>query len=380
MKDKRLSPALITSFNPRFSLASPTLRNLEEHKFFEQAWPSGVKIDADLYLLMEKDVEEWSHEFRFDSSPRTAYEFMSLIARQDDPKRFWSKIAETACENAAKGKARVVAITSFFPEINAAPDSQRVSDSIYVLVSLMGIAVEISRVQNNDRVPTIQAVTGSVISSFERYSDPKLDRDGRKTMHARKLEDLSLIRFILSNIGAAISCIREYYDAETVSKLRIPLELEPGPLYLLRDPESLERFDDEITASSSDISSCVGFNLDVPHWWLVDKTTARCIASESTVQTDAKPTIAKEHWKASERLKSRIFHAHISGHSERGHFGDFSLSRLSPIQQDHFKRWLSGIQSLQNCDYVSLEFEAAKSMEDVQDSVATLLNWLECLA
>ena len=372
VKTQELRPALISSFNPQYSLASPRLTELSDSEFFEQAWPKGRLIDADLYLLMEKDVDEWSKVFRFKSAPRTAYEFLALISRDSEPHRYWTQIAEMVCNNAKRGGASIVAITSFFPEINAAPESPRVADSIGLLTSLMGIAIEISRVQKNERVPTIQSVTGSVISSFERYSDPKLDRDGRKTMHARRLDDMRLIRFLLTNIGTAIKRIQEHYDSAIVSKLRVPLELEPGPLYLLRDPQSLDAFDAEITASSKEIADCVGFNLDVPHWWLAEKTMSQSFTSEST----KKLATNKENWTVSERLKARIFHAHISGHSERGHFGDFSLSRLSSNQQSHFKKLLQEIKRLPNCNYVSLEFEAAKSMPDVEDSVATLLTWL----
>ena len=75
-------------------------------------------------------------------------------------------------------------------------------------------------------------------------------------------------------------------------------------------------------------------------------------------------------------VRKRIFHAHISGHSERGHLGDICLTKITPKQTDAYKVWLSTLQGLPSVEYVSLEFEAAKSMDEIDRSLQLLASWL----
>lgn len=363
----RLQPALISSFNPHCSLASPTLGNLSDAEFFEKAWPKALSIDVDLYLMMQNDAMAWAHCFPADPMPKTAFSFFSWMARQVNPRFFWRRIAETACENAARANAKIVAITSFFPEVNSAPNTRLGLDAPYVFASLMGIALEIAEYQSNfdpARVPTIQSVAGSIFTSFQHHRDPVLDQPNRPALHAKRSNDASLIQNLLDNVKEALEILKKLkvpFPAPNINQIRIPWELEPGNLYLFRDyRESLNAFEQQIESERvpANVRRCMAYNLDIPHWEL-----CKSVRRNETIALP--PSVEK-----------RIRHAHISGHSERGHFGDFSLKRVSSRQQLQFKRWLSFIQTLPHCPTISLEFEAARCMADVRESAETLIHWL----
>jgi hypothetical protein len=365
-----LQPALISSFNPLYSLASPLLDSLSDEEFFEWAWPSGVSIDVDLYLMMQNDALAWAHRFHIEPVPKTAFEFFAWIGRVHNPKFYWAQIAETAYKNALRAGSKIVATTSFFPEVNAGPGSKLGEDAPYVFASLMGIALEIAELQSVhmgfERVPTIQSVAGSVVTSFQHHVDLLLDKAGHPALHAKRDSDSRLIQNLLGNVRRALEILGrlpEGYSKKQITQIRIPWELEPGNLYVFRDyHDSLKSFEIEIgdlNKVPADVRRCMAYNLDIPHWCLCENESS-----------DAEFAFTQS-------IQDRICHAHISGHSERGHFGDFSLKRITTHQQKQFKRWMKFLGSLKNCPYISLEFEAAKRMKDVRESVETLIEWLQ---
>ncbi|MEM9368725.1 MAG: TIM barrel protein, partial [Planctomycetota bacterium] len=170
-----------------------------------------------------------------------------------------------------------------------------------------------------------------------------------------------LMETVLERLSIAMNDLS--VDGSDLSGLRLALELEPGPIYLLRNQETLEKLAAKIDSYDCQlVRSYVGFNLDVAHWWLADKITAKWLDED-----------------ASEQLRSRIYHSHISGHSHRGHFGDYSLARIPSGQAVDFRGWLRAITRLSTVDHVSLEYEAAPSQRDVVESVQALNRWLRRL-
>jgi hypothetical protein len=79
-------------------------------------------------------------------------------------------------------------------------------------------------------------------------------------------------------------------------------------------------------------------------------------------------------------VASRVFHAHISGHSRKGHFGDISLCSIDGEAQKKFKEWLTFLNDFAVAPdfggFISVEYEAAREERIVIESVRELLGWL----
>jgi sugar phosphate isomerase/epimerase len=84
--------------------------------------------------------------------------------------------------------------------------------------------------------------------------------------------------------------------------LRFALELEPGPLFNIRNKESLLVFCDQIASIDEKYSAWIGLNLDIPHWCFLAGIDAAWVEKHLSVLR-------------------RIAHAHVSDHSS-GHFCD----------------------------------------------------------
>ena len=174
-------------------------------------------------------------------------------------------------------------------------------------------------------------------------------------------------------------------ELATVHSLRIAFEMEPGPLYLLDGPRSLLRFCHLIESHTSPlVRKCVGFNLDIAHWWLKNITPDFLDQPYQFLDRRSpnnEPSVtAFGH--AAPNLKNRIFHSHISGHSRRAHFGYISLTRMVEEDKQLYCQWLTKLIELVQQDgsrfssYVSLEYEAARNLQCVIESADELVNLL----
>ena len=143
--------------------------------------------------------------------------------------------------------------------------------------------------------------------------------------------------------------------------IAVALELEPGPLYCLRDYATLSSIAKTLE-EDGDLSPCVGFCLDIAHWNQTDIGKKR------------------DQVEANAAITNRIVHAHVSGHHAKGHFGDIPLLDLG--KEDDIRPWLKLLSGLGRRDvkypaysgYVSLEYEAAKSRRLVIESLASLMD------
>jgi hypothetical protein len=139
------------------------------------------------------------------------------------------------------------------------------------------------------------------------------------------------------------------------------LELEPGPLYALRDLDTLKTFCLELdrVATADTGGFPVGFNLDIAHWRM------------ARIEPHAIPP----------EVQNRIGHSHIAGHDMRGHLGDI---RIAAEDKDTFTPWLALLtQQFANTSrkisfsgLVSVEFEAAKHAHDVFSTLQTVGQWI----
>lgn len=157
------------------------------------------------------------------------------------------------------------------------------------------------------------------------------------------------------------------------------LELEPGPLFVLRDWGTLKGLCKKIGADET-IRDYVGVNLDISHWLLAggDHHNVSGITSIADVKFE---TVVSD----------RIVHCHISGHSKLGHFGDLVVPANSENEDrwETCRDWLKFYQGLVQLrkpsdlpisGFVSVEIEVARSSEQVSRSVANLHALIESIA
>lgn len=367
-----LTPALITSFNPSISLASPSVETMSDAELYAKVWPRNANVEIDLYLMMESDVAKWTEALKLPGpSTGSALEFLGKIARSNRRKEYWRYIAGTVTTNAARCGKKIVGITTFLPEINSKSKANQHGIATYAFASLLGIALEIEDLVADGRIPLVQSVAGSVIYDFKKHPVDYRIGMTREVLHAVRRSEEEIIRSLLSNLEASLVYVSKLYPGK-VESVRIPLELEPGYLYAFASIETLCGIDSMIERSHTLIRSTVGYNLDIPHWMLSGDVTSSWVGGKAA---------AKSGFVSTESIRKRIFHSHISGHSRRGHFGDFPLSRLDVptrrAEREELLGWLAQIDDLPNCKTVALEHEAALCMEDVQKSSATLCRWLD---
>ncbi len=356
---RRLTPSLITSYSLR-GMLGPSTAPEDALGPFREARDGNIPIGADIYLMMESDVTPWCERWGRERCP--AVEFMANMT-DSELDEFCLHVAERMRQQGTEP----VAATSFIAEIsNKRPDLS--PDNFVETVwgkSICTLIRMADRLQAEQPAAVIQIVVGSVIDQFiidDRPTTPRF------TVSSRNRDDLTSV--VLNRLAA---CLAKVVDEHGIrpERIRIAMELEPGPLFLLRDLASLKRFASAIeTHPSPLVSDCVGFNLDVAHWWLC----RRDIWPDNDL---------------SESIRSRIFGAHISGHSSRGHFGDWGLDKLEAraqgggiarSQRDAYLDWLRFLadenRTPNASNYVSIELEAASPDEDVFASIRTLEEWL----
>lgn len=351
-----LKPSLITSYCLN-GLLGP--HPLPEHLApFLQSAQLGLELGADIYLLMEKDVVKWCEHWKRPSN--AAADFLAGLENEQ-----LVEFCSTVSTNLANAKTSAVATTSFFPELaNQLKSKNDRFVETPVGRAIVNMILVADRLQQHRDRTIVQLVAGSVIDQFRVVKEKRTTR-----FHVGAGDSDSLIGLVLMRLNECLSAAQAKGSVD-LNRIRIALELEPGPLFLLRDKKTLEKFTHEIENSKSEIiKKCIGFNLDIAHWWL-----SRDLKSANVL---------------SEQVRSRIFGAHIAGHSPRGHFGDLGLAKLvaraaiDPIaksQLDAYMGWLAALADEKltpnSSTHVSIELEAAKPDEDIVQSVSVLHNWL----
>ena len=276
-------------------------------------------------------------------------------------------IAEKLSLKAQEHGIKLPAIATFLPEIASHQDFNLSHIIQRSLASVMLLAAEIGQRLKCDP-PVIEIVAGSRVQRIIRSS-------GLPTSFTHIASpNIFYAQVIAADVGRqrVIEAVNHAFDIAgrkgwpsdfTPESLRVALELEPGPWFLLRDETSLSEFAKDISASGGFANSGLGFNLDIAHWYMAG----------------IDPKFVRDN----EPIRNRIRHAHISGHSRRGHIGDFSLEQISgKPEETAFRDWLDLLASLKP-DYdvdwsntVSLEYEASGSLTSTLKSLNVLLSWL----
>lgn len=151
------------------------------------------------------------------------------------------------------------------------------------------------------------------------------------------------------------------------------MELEPGPLFVVRDWPTLREFCKDL--ASKRCSPCVGLNLDIAHWRLASRQAPKPEDEITPEKVAADPLVFR-----------RVAHAHVAGHHPSGHFGDIPLEALNDPERD-FGPWIRLLVSraglsdqesgeLKFSGYLSIELEATKHSDLLTRSVETLARLL----
>jgi len=364
-----LNVSLITSYVTS-GVAIPPATEFHSHyrekvlRVFSSENYGGHVIGADFYSFMKRDAGFWWDYFgRKRIGDLSAIQLLAEI--NDREMEVLVQEMLTAVEIAG---SKLVALTSFIPEVNLADDVKRADDAVQ---GLMKIALEIGR-QAKAPPPVVQMVAGSSVGNIvevnKNKDDGKSENDEKssKRFEVRIADRSQAMSRILRRMSRCLKYIEVNYETRFASQLddlRIAFELEPGPLFLLHDWESIIDFCELVENSECQlVKQKVGLNLDIAHWWL---------ANISVAQVSSAP-----------KILDRVFHSHVSGHSKRAHFGDISLKRLMPDEKEEFIDWLSLLidhaeSSVDYSGYVSVEYEAAKSSDLVVESVNELIQMLD---
>lgn len=223
------------------------------------------------------------------SSPNTfAGSAVELMAKLYDEGKHL-QVAEWI-EGAYAGK-KIVGIATFIPEISApASHPGALERGLKAIKLLIAVARDLGR---RHPIRTIELVAGSRVEGV-RKKDPQ-----GEYFVAKRIPRGTAVNTLVERLKHVAA------DAYADARVFLSVEFEPGPLFCLGDKASLRAFCDVIESSSDiPLKSCVGVNLDIPHW-----------AFLGGIQVE---DLYKPEYRA---VFDRIVHAHISDH-HIGHFCD----------------------------------------------------------
>jgi sugar phosphate isomerase/epimerase len=335
---KRLRPALISSFLTR-SVARVS-----------NEWPQNPSPAVDFYALMQPEVDEWLLGKDLPSGPPQGDNYSTAVMAECASNRgVIDEWARSVCTRFGPDEKPIVAMASFFPEVTSR-ERQAYGTASRAVRFLVEFAEALRR-QGHDGLRTVELVAGSRMGGVwptggDRYMATWMDADMAR-------------RRVLSILGRAMC---EHAERPAESRICLAIELEPGPMYLLRDWQSLLRLCQEIDQDPL-LSTCVGVNLDVAHWRLAGDITPQRVWDAPVV-------------------RNRISHAHLAGHHHCSHLGD--LPPLDLNEAEHFRPWIELLQRIaadwrapdlpQFSGYISLELEAARDRRVVGVSLQQLVD------
>jgi|GEM_PF-2402951 len=357
----RLQAAVITSFcTAGIQMACRLLRRQKHKNLIE------------LYVFMQPDCEKLLTKVVGYAGKETtdAVEMMAGFATDRAVRMFVRKLRNMSDE----GFERIAALATFVPEVSDSPGSPRGGIARAAVEFIARLALEIRREQETQQLKTdtdlpglraVELVAGSRISAI--YSAVLPDAPYPQLI-AQTTSDREAAQNVIRNLYEALQRRGSTgKDAASLGSLlsqkhiSLCLELEPGPLYALRDLDTLKTFCLELdrVATADTGGFPVGFNLDIAHWRM------------ARIKPDAIPP----------EVQNRIGHSHIAGHDMRGHLGDI---QIAAEDKDTFTPWLALLtQQFANTSrkisfsgLVSVEFEAAKHAHDVFSTLQTVGQWI----
>jgi sugar phosphate isomerase/epimerase len=330
-----LQASLLSSFTTRSTRAA------------RKSWPR-PHPPCDLYMFMQTDIDAIPRKTGRDSP--TAVEAMAGWAGS---RRMIGRLSEMVIEQFSG--IPLVSIATFIPEVGSSRDWKTASKAIQFLVKFARRLIAAGQ-----HIRVIELVAGSCIDGIWPGRRPDDAVDDLRFI-ANRMDDAEARNRLLRTLRHAVRKTGLHRKRD----VHLALELEPGPLYNLRDRDTLRTLCARL-AADGELSGVVGINMDISHYKL------------------AKVPIA-DVWRDL-AIRNRIVHSHISGHHRTGHLGDLPLS--PPAWPGGFTDWLkllSRVHAARNdrdlsfSGFVSLECESALNAKTVADSVLKLQASLTAL-
>jgi sugar phosphate isomerase/epimerase len=315
------------------------------------------KLPLELYVFMEPEIQAWKKCLDLKYMPDDAVGFLAELT--DEAATRITRHLSTSLE---KMHCDVIALASFIPEISC-PDPIR-ERGVNAVVRLVKMAHTLQTLGHC--VSVVELVAGSRITGcIDSVSNEE--------------SDLS-VSFHPPEAAADIllSSLKDIVLSFDSMKVRLALELEPGPFFVLGNHKSLVSVAELIAKpdnwmnGNDDVSvgkkrsTQVGFNLDIGHWNIAG-------IDPDWVRYDD----------AAKLVRNRIIHAHLSGHHKTAHFGDIPLENSygeCTISPKDVHPWIDLLREINSeasrelpfSGYVSLELEAAKHHHQVTCSFSRL--------
>ena len=330
-------------------------------------WPCH-SVPCELYAFMHSDCAKALKRYGCKSGDtnRTTAENMAAAWRQAQKVPLRERRAERAAWMAdwlpprlhrPTGKPdplpplQVFALASFLPEIGSLKkeDVRTASDAIDLIFYLAAALRE-----QGHPVDTVEIVAGSRVARVSAQPG----KSGVLYSADWPPDPLPLVDNLCRNLVPVAEKALE-------ANLRLTVELEPGPLYILNDRDPLLRFCAQLKENDA-LSRAVGVNLDIAHWDLAGITSDWLLDQNE--------------------VSERIRHLHISDHG-KGHFGDAALGDCHPPA--HFLKWLRAANEIarkrRRADLpgmtgkASLELEACRNTDIVVRSLERLRFLLQLI-
>ena len=324
MTEGKFEKYLITSYSTR-GFAVPGSSDLP------------VNVGCDYYAMMEGEVDHWRTKWATDKRYRRRRRWRHLAETRLSAVGFLSRLSRGEVKEVAKtisakaGSKKIGFVSAFLPEIGYIPGTRRAIMGFFALRSLFRLVHELRKL--GQPVKALELAAGSEIRGIRRLDDDA---------YVAILNDSkSCRRYLLANMQLAM------LFSPTV-KVRIALELEPGAFFILRDLDALKEIN-VLVMKNPVLRRRVFFNLDISHWRL---------AGISPDQLNGK-------------LGKRILHAHISGHHESAHFGDFPIRdtlQTDPNADVEFVPWRKLLENLRQDRDSPYEGTLSLELEAVRDS------------
>jgi sugar phosphate isomerase/epimerase len=213
--------------------------------------------------------------------------------------------------------APVIAFATFFPEISSVDPKtrQKVGLALKTLCRLAGILNK----KHLHKIGIIEVVGGSLVEGIW----PGISNSGA----GDETEYVASVLDEREGIDRVVEVLCAVADEAIKANVRLAIELEPGPLYIIRNLKTLELFCERISNEKL-LSDCVGLNLDIAHWQLAGM----------------KPSDIPES------IKERIIHCHACD-AFKGHCIDL------PAGSSNGRRLLADWLDLLPPGYVTCELE-----------------------
>ena len=379
-----LKCALITSFSTagifedgggRIVPSRETFRTIEsvEQAMSPAEVAGGEATDVEVYLAMDADLAVSEQYIKSKGRvgnrchPINAAEFLGSLNNQEV-----GRLAGAIDGVVRQGneKRRVIGLATFLPEISRrnGPTSPARQNAENALANVMRVGRQLRKMSHP--VEIVEIVAGSRFATLAEVVAPD-PGDANHDSNERLLYEVNLdgdeeVRGrVLQSLERVLTTLE--VEANLDEFPGIATELEPGPYFNLRDLESLEEFAKALEGNKT-LKDRVGFNLDIAHWRIAK--------------------VPLEKVKAISSICDRIRHAHISGHHEWAHFGDFCMKER---QWSDVKPWVDFLRELaartkaskqhnhplpRFSGYVSVEMEAAGKSTDIVEMVRLISTHL----